>query len=383
MKNKIKVRIEVSPLADKQMSGVGNYTQLLADALSVDSNFETEPVFFNFLDRQVEPIITNNKAKKNKLVPLKIYAKLSSFGRAPYWDTFKKPVDLTIFTNFDTWPTVKSKYVATTVHDLTYLYHPEVVELKNLEHLRRVVPKTLKKADLILTVSNAVKDEIIKEFGVDKNKIVVTHVPPDKSFSIKKSSSEISKALKKYHIDSKYIYFIGNFEPRKNLSTLISAYKLLPYEIKSQYGLVLAGGKGWNYRETEKLLVDTQNEGENIKYIGYIDQKDSPALYQGASLFVMASVYEGFGIPILEAMESKVPVVASDIPVLRETASNAAMFFECKDSRSLANAIEKVISDKKLQNELVKLGSKNLHRFSWQKNIASIKEAISNLDKSK
>jgi len=383
MRNKLKIRIDISPLATEKISGVGNYTLLLTEALSKDKDVMLEPVYFNFLGRQKNPKISDTISKKNRFIPLRIYSKLSSYNIAPFWDVFKSQVDLTIFTNFDTWPVLKSRYVATAVHDLTYLHYPSVVEEKNLAHLKRVVPRTLKRADLIFTVSESVKDELIEEFDVDKNRVVVTHVPPDQSFKERVNKNHAKKVLNKYAITSKYIFFLGNFEPRKNLSNLINAYCLLPDHIKSEYSLVLAGGKGWKTNETQSVLDEAIGRGENISHIGYIDSEDSPALYQLATLFIMPSIYEGFGIPILESMLSETPVIASDIPVLRETAGVAALFFNPNEVGSIRNTILKVIKDDALKNKLIKLGIKNTERFSWEKNIASIKEAIEYLDRTK
>lgn len=382
MKNKLKIRIDVSSLATKHISGVGNYTLLLTEALAKDENIQVEPVFFNFLNRQTTPSLKMS-TKKNSLVPLRVYSKLASYGLAPHWDIFKKSVDLTIFPNFALWPTLKTRLTATTIHDLTYLYYPDVVEAKNLEFLKRVVPQAISKSDLIFTVSAAVKNEIIKEFRVEPNKIIVIHVPPNVAFEKRVELEDMKEVLSKYQIKSKYIYFLGNFEPRKNLERLIEAYQILPENIKRSYALILAGGKGWKSEAADKALTQAIQNGENIKHIGYINQEDSPALYQGADLFVMPSIYEGFGIPILEANMSKCPVIASDIPVLRETAGDSALFFNPDSPEGIAKTILEVLKNTETQRYLKLKGEQNLSRFSWQKNIASIKEAIYKLENSR
>lgn len=384
MKNRFKVRTEISTLATGTISGVGIYTKMIIESLDKDTSVEQDLSYFNFLNRQPAPDIriTQSKITSNKFVPLKIYSKLQSLNIAWPFDIFKPRVDLTIFTNFATWPTAKSKFTATTIHDLTYIYHPETVESKNLTHLRRVVPRTIKNTDIILTVSKTVKKEIVKEFGIDEDKIVVTYNTVDQRFYNKATSKEINYVKSKYKIPTdKYIYFIGNFEPRKNLVNLIRAYRLLPQSIKSEYSLVLAGGKGWSSKEAEKELQKSNLNNENVVHIGYINQKDSPTLYQGSNLFVMPSLYEGFGIPILEAMASNVPVACSDIAVLQETAGNAAVFFDPADDNSIASAIIKTLEDRDLRKKLINYGLENINRFSWDENLNRILSKLQELSR--
>jgi len=377
----MKIRIEVSSLASTQQSGVAAYTRLLTDALTRNLSAQTYIHYFDFLNRQPKQNLptTVQKVEANKLTPLRVYAKLQSYNKAPAFDILLPKVDLTIFPNFATWPTVKSKYRATVIHDLTYLYFPEAVEEKNLAHLRRVVPRSIKKADFIITVSESVKKDLVKEFNLDPSRCIVTPIPPDESFFTTVSKTQIDKVRSKYKIphDKKYIYFIGNLEPRKNLKTLIEAYQLLPEDIKNEYSLILAGGKGWKSEATQKALQKAINEGSDIQHIGFIDQKDSPALYQGASLFVMPSLYEGFGIPVLEAMVSGCPVVASDIPVLKEVGGDYATYANPKSAQSFSKVIQKVLKTEKPSRKKLQ---ENVRRYSWEDNVSKITEAVRSLE---
>jgi len=364
-------------LASKNLSGVANYTKLLAEALNRARGTDVRASYFNFLNRQPTPQISLGKPlEKNSLVPLRVYAKLQSYGLALPFDLLLKNVDLMIFPNFATWPSVKSKCRATVIHDLTYLYFPEVVEVKNLAHLRRVVPRSIKKADFIITVSEAVKSEIVKEFSLPPEKCIVTTIPPDVSYFIK-NTNEIHK---KYGVPTqKFIYFIGNLEPRKDLPTLIEAYCKLPSATKKEYSLVIAGGKGWKTEKSRQPLSKAQKAGENVIHVGFVDNKDTAAFYQRASLFVMPSIYEGFGMPILEAMASSCPVVASDIPVLRETAGDAALFAQSGNSDSFSHAIQKVLNDALLRQKLITNGKQQLKHFSWDRNVKAILDQVKNL----
>ena len=174
---------------------------------------------------------------------------------------------------------------------------------------------------------------------------------------------------------------MGNLEPRKDLPTLIEAYRKLPTAIKKEFSLVIAGGNGWKTEKSRQSLIEAQEAGENVVHVGFVDSKDTAAFYQKASLFVMPSIYEGFGMPILEAMASGCPVIASDIPVLRETAGNAALFAKAGNVDDFSQNIQKLLYNSSLQQDLIKKGKKQLNNFSWDKNVESILNQIKNLSR--
>lgn len=362
----MKIRVEVSSLASPTISGVGHYTKRLTEALDQNSKADVFASYFNFLNRQNTPTISlYHPLEKNSFVPLRVYAKMQSYGVAPAYDLLLSSVDLAIFPNFATWPSIKSKLRATVVHDLTYLYFPELVEEKNFAHLRRVVPRSIQQADFIITVSNSVKAELVKEFSLNPKKCVVTPIPPETSYGIPNHNDIHTKYGLK---TKKYIFFIGNLEPRKNLTVLIDAYLQLPKKLRQEYSLVLAGGKGWKSEATQRALDKAVARGENIQHVGYIDQTDSPAFFQKASLFVMPSLYEGFGMPVLEALAGGTPVLASDIPVLRETAGDAALYANPTDASDFCKQITIMLSRPELTTSLLKSASKQLKKISWEKN---------------
>lgn len=367
----MKIRIEVSSLATQHQSGVASYTRLLAEALADNTENTVHGHYFNFLRRQQRPQLSSKIIEEqNPTFPLRVYAKLQSFSIAPPFDPFLPKVDLTIFPNFATWPTSKSRLSATVIHDLTYLYYPELVEEKNLAHLRRVVPRSIKQADIIMTVSESVKAELVREFKFAPEKCIVTPIPPSDIFKKELDKSQLDAVREKYKIGSKkYLFFIGNFEPRKNLITLIEAYTKLPKTVQDEYQLVLAGGKGWKSEQTQQALDTAIKNGADIKHIGYVDDTDRPALYQAASLFVMPSSYEGFGIPILEAMLSNCPVIAADIPVLRETGGNSALYADPASIDDFAATIETALRAYPYDKQTM---LDNTKRFTWDKNIKTV-----------
>lgn len=360
------IRVEVSCAALQNKSGVARYTELLTNALAEKATVRGH--YFDFLRRQSSPALTNKvHTEHNTLVPLRVYNKLASINLPiPAFDSFLTPVDLTIHPNFATWPTRRSKLIAAVIHDLTYLYHPELVEAKNLAHLRRVVPRSIMQADFIITVSEAVKAELIKEFHLPAEKCIVTTIPPSKKFI--DAGQPLSDIHTKYKLPTKkFILFIGNLEPRKNLATLIRAYRLLPKEIQQEYSLIIGGGTGWNFELTEELLAQGGELGM-IRRIGYIDQEDLASFYRLASLFVMPSLYEGFGMPVLEAISSGCPIICADIPVLREAGGTIAHYATALDPIDFAAKMTRQL-DATIDPDQA---AAHLATFSWEKNAQAI-----------
>jgi len=375
----MKIRVEVNSLASSNLSGVGYFTKRLTESLTNTKDIEVKTFSFNFLGRQPTPSISGKVVHEtNRFFPLRIYAKLQSHRLALPFDTLLRPVDLTIFTNYARWPSVKSRYTATTIHDLTFIHFPDLVEKNNLAHLNRVVKRSVRSSDFIITVSEAVKAELVQKFSILSEKIVTIPIPPDEEFN-KKNTNEVHL---KYGIPTqKYIFFISTMEPRKNIPLLIEAYSRLPQDLRSEYSLVLSGGMGWKSEKSIAALKKAQQERLNIIHTGYIDEQDKSSLYQQSSAFIFPSLYEGFGMPVLEAAASKVPIVASDIPVLREAAGSGALYFDPTSSIALTSAIEKILTDEQLRNKLVMNASKHLATFSWEKNARKIIDKVNELEK--
>lgn len=376
----MKIRVEIGSLATPRITGVGNYTKLLINSLSTSRSVSNTVYgfYFNFLNHQSKPTDLDNSIaiRKDILIPQRVYAKLHSYGIKIPFDIFQPTVDLTILPNYARWNTCNSKLTATVVHDLTFLKFPEYMEEKNLAYLRRVVPDAIKKSDFIITVSDHVKQEIINTYDIDPSRCISTPIPPDDIY-FKKSSKEIHQ---KYNIPTKkYIYFIGTIEPRKNVTTLINAYISLPSDIKEEYSLVLAGGYGWKTGPIREVLQDALDTKENIIHIGYIDQEDASSLHQKASLFIQPSTYEGFGMPILEAMASETPVLTSDIPVFREVGGDAVLFSDPHNHLSFTNNIKKILQSPEIQQQMIRKGVQNLRRFSWDYNAKKVTETAESI----
>ena len=377
----MKIRIEAAALTAPNISGVGHYIRMLTNSLARCSppNTEVSAFYFNFLSKHQDPILDNSiKHEKHTLMPQRLFAKLQSYGLPLPYDLLSSPVDVAIFPNFDRWTTSKATVTAVVIHDLGYRYFPETIERRNLAHLRRRVAHAARTADLIITVSESAKSEIIAEYGVPASKIIVTPIPADPIYS---QPGTIDVAAK-YNLPTKrYIFSIGNLEPRKDLPTMIAAFRALPKKIRKQYSLVLAGGKGWKTEATERAITEAQAAGEHVIRPGYIPQEDAPAFYQQADLFCMSAIYEGFGMPIIEALTSGTPVVASDIPVLREAGGDAVLYAQPKNPDDFTKKMLSIITNpQKARLDMKATAQAHLNTISWQDNtdrlITAFKKAI-------
>lgn len=308
-------------------------------------------------------------------ITYRLYRKLDSFGLALPCDIFFHRTDAVFFpANFSNWRTVKSGVAAVAIHDLTHIHFPEYVDKKNLQHLNRVVPRALRTADILVTVSDAVRQEIINIYHPKKSlSTLVTPIPPDDNIFYKKPLQP--SVNKQYGIPTtKYILFVGTIEPRKNIINLIKAYLALPNAVQAEYSLVLAGGKGWNDEEIHAVI--SANKTKNIKAIGHFKTQDATALVQHAATLVIPSFYEGFGMPILEAMACDTPVIASDIPVHRETGGNAALYINPEDPKELRDKLLDILTSKTTVASLSIKSAAHLKEFSWKKNSEKFKEAV-------
>jgi glycosyltransferase involved in cell wall biosynthesis len=253
-----------------------------------------------------------------------------------------------------------------TIHDLAYLRIPKLLDSKCVKWGQAQIPVSARRADAIITISNFSKNDIIELLNIPEEKIYVIHhgVCPD--FVPIKDKKILAKIKTKYQIKENYILFVGVLQPSKNIVRLIEAF----YELKQLYNiphqLVIAGEKGWFYDEIFKKYVELKLE-DNIIFTGYVAHEDMPGLYSGADVFVLPSVFESFGIPVLEAMACGTPVVASNVCALPEIANNAAILVSPHSTQQIAEGIYQVLSNSELQTSLIEKGIKHAREFTWQK----------------
>lgn len=270
------------------------------------------------------------------------------------------PADLWHFTNYIAPPTRKP--FALSVLDLSFVKHPDFTEPANLEYLRRFLPDSLERANHIITISESSRDDLIKEYQLPLDKVTVTHLAADPSFARAVTDQESSRIKEKYGIEGDYFLAVGTLEPRKNLKNLFLAFAASRKATTEQ--LVVVGGQGWLFDETEALLKKL-GLGSRVILTGYVPKGELPVLYSGAKLFVFPSHYEGFGMPVLEAMLAGTPVICSNTSSMPEVGGAAALYFDPDDTKALRLALERVLTDGDLRMRLADAGREQAAKFSW------------------
>ena len=362
----LKILFDANPMINGSKSGVGYYTYYVIQALAQYYPDDVRLVghYFNFLGKKKNlalPQAPNIRYVQSKLVPGKILSITRKFRfQLPLEFFFKQTGDIALFTNFVCLPSITRipKYIA--VHDMCYEDVPEYVAKKNKDFLHTFVPISIKKAAKVITISKFSKQSILKHYSVDPSNIVITPIPPEQQ-------SDTATKLAEPTVKGKYILFLGTLEPRKNIISLVKGYEQLPPKIKKEYALVLAGGSGWYFEETMNYINDLIIKGENIQLTGYVTDAQRVDLYRSASLFAFASHYEGFGMPILEAMSYGTPTAVSDIPVFKEVAATATVYFNKDDPASIASALASALTDKTLRTRIIDEGYKIAAAYSWDK----------------
>ncbi|WP_144420520.1 glycosyltransferase family 4 protein [Pseudomonas protegens] len=252
----------------------------------------------------------------------------------------------------------------TTVHDLSFVRHPEFHPAERVAWLSRQLPRTLKRADFVITDSEVVRTELIEQFSVPRDRVRAIYLGADARFMPR--SAEATKAvLAKYGlVHGSYLAFVGTIEPRKGISVLLDAWERLTPAIRRAWPLVIAGAPGWRNAELMSRIEALRAKGE-VKFLQFVSAQDLPFIYAGAATFVYPSVYEGFGLPVLEAMASGVPVICGAGTSMAEFTDGACRLFEVEDRDALALAISDLIEDSKLSKHMVELGTVRAQHFSW------------------
>ncbi|PYS25951.1 MAG: glycosyltransferase family 1 protein [Acidobacteria bacterium] len=256
--------------------------------------------------------------------------------------------------------------LVTTIHDLAFEHLPETFNRRSWMQLRLTVRRTARRAAHIITVSEYSRQDIIKTYGIAPERITVTPEAASPHFARVTSESELGRVCQTYGIRRDYVLSLCSIQPRKNLVRLIEAYSYLR---ESHSGaelpqLVLAGKKGW----LESDIFRTANESpmaKDILFTGYVADADLPALYSGALCFVYPSYFEGFGLPVLEAMQCGTPVIVGNRTSLPEVVGDAGILIDPFNPKDIANAIARLVSNPSARDELRKLGIERAQRFNW------------------
>jgi glycosyltransferase involved in cell wall biosynthesis len=280
-------------------------------------------------------------------------------------DNFSLDVDIIHGTDHYVYPFPYGKKVMT-IHDLTFLKFP-FYSNKIVKTYTQRIKKCLQWTDLIITFSQNTKQDIIDYFGVKNDKIAITSEASRYSLDYleNKNTEEIKQGID-YDFQQPFILFVSTIEPRKNIVNLIKAFNIIKEKYTINHHLILIGQKGWEY---EKIFteIDNSNFRQEIHHLGYLSDEAVAVCYSLADVFVYPSLYEGFGLPILEAMTLGAPVITSKTSSLPEVGGLAAMYINPDDYESIATSIYEVISQRDLRKDLIAKGKDRAKLYSWEK----------------
>ncbi|MEA2639923.1 MAG: hypothetical protein QOF51_1317 [Chloroflexota bacterium] len=273
------------------------------------------------------------------------------------------PIDIFHAPNF-VLPPLRNATSILTIHDLAFLMQPECADARLREYLEHAVPRSVARADYITTDSENTRNDVICLLDADPDRVFVVPCGVDSSFE-PADDEAIADVSEHYQIDGPYILFLGVIEPRKNLPRLIDAFGRFKARTEAPHTLVIAGGNGWLCEETYRQ-AELSQYSSSIRFTGYVPDEPLRALYSGAELFVYPALYEGFGIPVLEAMACGVPVACANTGSLPEFAHDAALLFNPEDPDDIATAIETACSDPARRDELRRVGRERAAMYGWR-----------------
>lgn len=250
-----------------------------------------------------------------------------------------------------------------TVHDLSTVLYPQFHPPARVAFMDRELPRTFERATHIITDTEVVRREVITHFGWPEDRITAVPLGVVPDFA-PRPPAQIVPALSAYGLTpGRYILCVATIEPRKNIARLLDAHAMLPRHLQRSHPLVLAGAPGWNSDDLHRRIADTS--ADTVRYLRYVPQHELPLLYAGASVFAFPSLYEGFGLPVLEAMASGVPVVTSDCSTLPEVAGAAAQLVNPLDTDAIAAALARALTDDAWRASARTIGLERAHAASW------------------
>lgn len=345
-----------------QRAGVGRFVKCLVEELGPCAGEDALRLFYFDFKRSGVPFSLHGAtAHAVRWIPGRVVQKSWSRFNWPPYDWFSGPADVFHFTNFIRPPLTRGRSVVT-IYDASFLRFPEAAERKNRAYLSRRIGETVRRADVIVTISEFSRREILELLPAAPDR--VTAIYPGLNHALHRPSEEtVRDVRRRLALDRPYLLFVGTLEPRKNIPFLIEVFDRWT---SFDGDLVLAGMTGWR-AEPIFDAMRTARRSARIRHLDFVPEADLAALYAGASLFVFPSLYEGFGFPPLEAMACGVPVVASTRGSLPEVLGDAALTVESFDPEAWIQALNRLLTDDTVRAAQQQRGLRRVGRYTWQR----------------
>ena len=360
MLSNLHIGIDASRTAVAAKTGTEHYTFELLAALAQRDRVDRFTLYCNQPPAALPPLGTNVRLRRMPFKRLWTHARLSlELAVAPPDVLFVPAHVLPLGT-----PLVRGMHTVVTIHDLGYLHFPETHTAAQRLYLRLSTAWSARIANAVIAISSATSADLVRYTKIDAQKIHVIHHGVAARFR-PSAPAAITATTAQYGIDRPYFLFVGTVQPRKNLQRAVEAFAALIAGSQTAPPLfVIAGKKGWL---TEVIEREKQATGltEHIRFLGYVPDNDLPPLLSGALAFVFPSLYEGFGMPVLEAMACGAPVITSTTSSLPEVAGDAALLVDPRDTQAICQALQQIQRDPALRSDLALRGQRRAARFTW------------------
>jgi glycosyltransferase involved in cell wall biosynthesis len=376
-------RIVVNDLvALRQRSGVGFYVSELLNALEESGEVDAVPLSRTIIGGPLRFAsrfaagggATTNSARKSWLRKRLASAKSVGFRLVDHYvAAASKILRWPLFHETDHCPARIDAPTITTVHDLSVTLHPEWHPAHRVKKYEENFERGLKQSSHILTPSEAVREEVIATFGIAPDRVTATSLAPRWRFR-PVEERRCNEVRKRFNLPERFALFVGNIEPRKNVSTLLDAYAMMPPEIRNRHPLVIVGGWGWRSDDVQEKL-SRPPWSECVRRLGYVSEEDLVLLLNAAAVLAYPSLYEGFGLPPIEAMACGTPVVTTHAGGLRDSVGDAAHLVDPHDAVGLANALTLILTDFDYADELTWRGYKRAAELTWRETARRTVEA--------
>ena len=364
---KLKIGIDASCILPRK-TGIGNFTDnLLRELLHLETEHEFV-IFLNSFSNPAENLPVSQspriKVKKYKIPgPLLVYS--WRYVKFPPIEFLTGLTDIFHSTSGYFPPQIRGKRVVT-VYDLFFLRHPELCDKLGGRFFAKTFPRRLHKFDQIIVPSNATKHDIRESLDIPEEKITVIYGGVDQErFHVIKDLELLNSIRREYCLPQHYILSVSTLEPRKNLDGLLIAYKHLKDILYNPPKLVLVGGKGWEQQDLRKL-VRQHRLMQDVIFTGYVPARHLPLIYNAALAFAMPSLWEGFGMPVLEAMACGIPCLISNTPALKEISEDAALSADPYNYYEIAEKLKDLITSHKLRDQMSQKGLSVITKFTWK-----------------